>query len=131
VPWVEAFSVFLVSHLVGDFLLQTEWQARNKHGGLGPDREARRALASHILTYTLAFVPALVWLGDETGAGVALGAAALIALPHLLQDDGRLVHEYVARVKGIDSAANPGVTVMVDQSFHLVALLALALLVGD
>ena len=130
-PWVEVFSVFLVSHLVGDFLLQTEWQARNKHGGLGPDREARRALASHILTYTLAFVPALVWLGDETGAGVALGAAALIALPHLLQDDGRLVHEYVARVKGIDSAANPGVTVMVDQSFHLVALLALALLVGD
>jgi hypothetical protein len=51
-PWVEVFVVFFVSHLVGDFALQTEWQA-------------------------------------------------------------------------------PGVTMMVDQSFHLVALLLLAFLVGD
>ena len=130
-PWVEVFAVFFVSHLVGDFGLQTEWQALNKHGGLGPDREARRALASHIATYTLAYVPALLWLGGEIGAGAALGTAALIALPHLVQDDGRLVRAYVARVKGTDPDENPGVTVMVDQSFHLVALLLVAFLVGN
>ena len=28
--WVEVFAVFLVSHLTGDYLLQTDWQARHK-----------------------------------------------------------------------------------------------------
>jgi len=35
VSWVEVFAVFVVSHLVGDFLIQTEWQASHKLGGLG------------------------------------------------------------------------------------------------
>jgi Protein of unknown function (DUF3307) len=130
VPWAEVFVVFFVSHLVGDFGLQTEWQALHKHGGLGPDPEARRALLSHIATYTLAYVPALVWLADDIGAGAALGTAALIALPHLIQDDGRLVRAYVGRVKRSDPQQSPTVAVMVDQTFHMVALLLLALLVG-
>ncbi len=129
-PWAEIFIVFLVSHLVGDFLLQTEWQARCKHGGLGGDSEARRALLAHAGTYTLAFVPALIWLADEIGAGAALGTAALIALPHLVQDDGRLIRAYLERVKGTDPDEVPGVTIAVDQSFHLVALLLLAFLVA-
>jgi hypothetical protein len=130
-PWPEVFIVFFVSHLVGDFGLQTEWQALNKHGGLGGDPEARRALLSHIATYTLAYVPALIWLGGEIGAAAALGTAALIALPHLIQDDGRLVRAYVARVKGTDPVEKSAVTVMVDQSFHLVALLLLSFLVAS
>ena len=28
-PWVEVFAVFIVAHLAGDFLLQTDWQAPN------------------------------------------------------------------------------------------------------
>jgi Protein of unknown function (DUF3307) len=130
-PWVEVFAVFLVSHLVGDFAFQTEWQALNKHEGLGPDPEARRALISHIATYTVAYVPALIWLGSEIGLGATVGTAALISLPHMVQDDGRLMRVWVARVKGTDPIQNPNVTVMVDQTFHLVALLLLALLVGD
>src|SRR5947209_7410343 len=61
-PWVEVFVVFLVSHLVGDYMLQTEWQALNKRGALKGTPTQRRALLSHIATYTLAFVPCLVWL---------------------------------------------------------------------
>ena len=122
--------VFFVSHLVGDFGLQTEWQALNKHGGLGPNPEARRALLSHIATYTLAFVPALVWLAGDVGAGAALGTAALIALPHMVQDDGRLVRAYVGRVKRTNPVENATVAVMVDQTFHMVALLLVAFLVG-
>ena len=56
--WVEAFLLFAVSHLVGDFILQTDWQAHHKHGGLGRNPTSRRALISHVATYTLAFVPA-------------------------------------------------------------------------
>jgi len=89
--WVEIFAVFFVSHLVGDYLLQTDWQARHKRNGLGSDPVARRALASHVFSYTLAFVPALVWIGDEIGAAAAVGIAAVIAVPHLIQDDGRLL----------------------------------------
>ena len=60
--WVEIFGVFVVSHLVGDYLMQTDWQARHKRGGLTGDRVRARALFAHVTTYTLAFVPALAWL---------------------------------------------------------------------
>ena len=90
---------------------------------------ARRALLSHIATYTLAFVPALVWLADDLEAGV-LWVAALIAVPHLVQDDGRLLGLYMSRAKRLDPFADPAVTTAVDQAFHYLALFALALLVG-
>ncbi len=126
VLWVEAFALFGVSHLVGDFVLQTDWQALHKQGGLGPDPTARRALFAHIATYTLAFTPALIWLGTEIGAVAALGVGALVAIPHLVQDDGRLVAAYMRRVKQV---SDPGelLAMSVDQSFHFVALLAAAL----
>jgi hypothetical protein len=128
VSWVEVFAVLLVSHLAGDFVVQTEWQARNKFGGLGADSVKRRALLAHIFSYTLCFVPALVWLSaDVSGAGLA-GLAALIAIPHLVQDDGRLLSAYLARVKR--TRAEPGDLVYfgVDQSVHVLALFAVALI---
>jgi hypothetical protein len=129
-PWVEVFAAFVVSHLVGDYLLQTDWQALHKRGGLGPDPVSRRALLSHIAGYTLAFVPALTWLADDIGAW-AIGVAALIAVPHMIQDDGRLLAIYMLRVKHADPKANPSVAAAADQSFHFVALLLTALFAGS
>ncbi len=129
-PWVEVFAVFAVCHLTGDYLLQTDWQARNKRGGLSSNPVARRALLTHIATYTLAFVPALVWLAGDLHAGV-IWVAALIAGPHLVQDDGRLLRLYIARVKGHHAVEIPPIVAVVDQSFHVLALFGLALLVGD
>jgi uncharacterized protein DUF3307 len=128
-PWVEIFIVFVVCHMTGDFLLQTEWQARNKRGGLGGNPLARRALVSHIATYTLAFVPALVWLADDLGAGV-LALAALIAAPHLVQDDGRLVTAFMVSFKGVGPEDHPNLALAVDQSFHVLALFGAALVAG-
>src|SRR6059036_1527399 len=105
-PWVEVFAVFVVSHVVGDYILQTEWQALHKRGGLTGPPEARRALASHIATYTLAFVPGLIWLSSSVHAWT-VGVAALIAVPHLIQDDGRLLASYASTVKKADIRANP------------------------
>ncbi len=99
---IEIFAVLVVSHLAGDFLLQTEWQASHKRGGLGPDPTARRALFSHIGTYTLCFVPALIWLAGDIGAWAAVGIVALVAVPHLIVDDGRLLEAYMRRVKGVE-----------------------------
>ncbi len=105
-PWVEVFAVFFVSHEVGDYLFQTEWQAMHKSGGLSAPGVRRRALLSHIATYTLAFVPAFIWLWDSLHWGV-IGLAALIAIPHLIQDDGRLLTSYARMVKKADLDANP------------------------
>ena len=127
--WVEIFAAVVVSHLVGDFLLQTNWQATHKRGGLGRDRISRRALLAHVATYTLAFTPALVWIGTDIGAW-AVGIAALIALPHLVQDDGRLLAAYMRRIKGIELDEGP-VALAVDQTVHLVALFLVSLLAGS
>ena len=126
---VEVFVAFFVAHHVGDYLLQTDWQARTKAGGLGRDPEARRALFSHVTTYTLAFVPVLVWIGVETSLLATVGLAALIFLPHLVVDDGRVVGAYTRRVKGGRGSVEPSVLTSVDQSLHYVAL-ALAALVA-
>jgi Protein of unknown function (DUF3307) len=129
VPWVQVFAVFLVSHLVGDFLLQTRWQARHKHGGLR-DKRARRALAAHVATYTLAFVPAFVWLWDGLGAG-DFWLALLVAGPHFVQDDGTLLNGFMLTVKHTDPREDPGLTVAVDQAFHIATLFLTALVAAS
>ncbi len=127
--WVEVFIAFVVSHLVGDYLLQTNWQALHKRGGLArgaPD--ARRALFTHVTLYTLCFVPALVVadLGWEL-----VWVIPAIFIPHLIQDDGRLLQAYMKKVKRLDPKENLAVSIAVDQTFHLLALLALALIIGS
>jgi hypothetical protein len=129
-PWVEVFAVFVVSHVVGDYMLQTEWQALNKRGGLTGSPTMRRALISHIATYTLAFVPALIWLANSLNAGV-FGVAALIAIPHLIQDDGKLLTSYARTFKKADIRANPSLGASLDQSFHVLALFLTALVAGS
>jgi hypothetical protein len=129
-PWDEIFLVFVISHLVGDYMLQTDWQAMHKRGALTGSPEQRRALASHVATYTLAFVPALIWLSPSLGAGV-FGIAALIYVPHFIQDDGQLLAAYARTVKKADIKANPSLGAALDQSFHLLTLFLIALLASS
>ena len=127
--WVSVLAAFLVAHMVGDYLLQTDWQARNKRGGLSGGGVARRALISHVTTYTLAFVPAFVWIAGELDPGRAILAALLVFIPHLVIDDGRVVRVYLARVKHVEGF-DVGVASSVDQSFHVLSLWLVALLVA-
>jgi hypothetical protein len=129
VSWVSVFAGFLVAHMVGDYLLQTDWQARNKRGGLSGPGTARRALFAHVSTYTLAFLPAFIWIGSELDAAWAVLAAALVFLPHLVIDDGRIVRLYLSRVKRADGF-DVGLAASVDQSFHVLSLWLVAMLVG-
>lgn len=127
--WVEIFAVLIVSHGLGDYMLQTDWQATHKRGGLGRDRDARNALVSHVTTYTLSYAPAVAWLAGDLGVlGVVLLAAGIF-VPHLVQDDGRLLTAYVRRVKGDGAASSPAVYTSVDQSLHVIVLFATALVV--
>jgi hypothetical protein len=123
--WSSVLLVLLVSHAVGDVLLQTDWQAINKTGSLR-DPRSRPALLSHVAVYTLAFIPALVWIGTQSSALRAVEVGALIALTHLAIDDGRLVALWLRNVKrALDPA--PGLTIAVDQCFHLLCLFGASL----
>jgi hypothetical protein len=128
--WTEVFLVLIVSHLVGDFLLQTDWQAKYKYGGLSADPVRRRALGTHLVTYLLAFLPALIWIAAEGGLARAVLAAIIVGVPHWIQDDGRLLDLYMAAVKGT-ADSSPGLRVAVDQSFHVVALFLTALIIAS
>jgi hypothetical protein len=126
--WPALFGVLLLSHLVGDFLLQTGWQANRKRHGLGADREARRALVWHGLIYTLAFVPAVVWVAIESGIATGLGLGALVLLPHVIIDDGTLVASWVRHVKHVEGTPSVVVRLGVDQTLHVLTLAGVALL---
>jgi hypothetical protein len=125
--WVEIAVVFFVCHEVGDYLLQTEWQAIHKPRGLGRDRTARRALLSHVAGYTAAFIPAFIWLWGKLGAWTVV-IAVLIAVPHLIQDDRRLLYAYIRSIKHTEPDKDVAITRLVDQGFHFVALFLTALL---
>ena len=125
--WEEVFAVFLVCHVVGDFLLQTDWQATHKRGGLSSNRTARRALLSHVTVYTLMFVPALAWVASNSSAA-AFALLPVVFIPHLLQDDTRLLVAWNRVVKKGSLSPGDPVFMAIDQSFHLVALFGTALL---
>ena len=61
--------------------------------------------------------------------GWAVLAGALVALPHLVVDDGRVVRLYLREVKGAEGF-DRGLAASVDQAFHIVSLCVVALLVG-
>ncbi len=125
--WEEVFLVFLVCHVAGDFLLQTDWQAVNKRGGLSRNPEARRALLSHVFVYTLVFVPAIVWIASEESA-LAIALLAVISIPHLVQDDARVLISWNRIVKRSFVPPGDPVYMAIDQSFHFVFLFGTALL---
>ena len=53
----------------------------------------------------------------------------LIYVPHLIIDDGRIVRFYLANVKRADGF-DLGLAASVDQSFHVLSLFLVALLLG-
>lgn len=125
--WEEVFAVFVVCHLAGDFVLQTDWQATHKRGGLTGDRDARRALYSHVFTYTLVFLPAVIWIAAQKSA-LALALLAVIFVPHLVQDDARLLMAWNRTVKSTTLPPGDPVYMAIDQAFHVLALFGTALL---
>jgi hypothetical protein len=122
--WPAVFAAFLACHVTGDLLLQTEWQALTKVRGFG-DRLGRRALIAHTVTYTLAFLPALAWVAAERGLARAVAVAVLVAVPHVVVDDGHFVKGWMSQVKHVPDPT-PALSLMVDQSFHVVCLLGAA-----
>lgn len=130
-PWIEVLAVFLVCHVAGDFMLQTEWQATRKRHGAAPVGEQLRALTWHVATYMACFVPAFAWLFGELDAVTLALVAAGIAVTHWLQDDGRALRAYIRRVKKADPKPGESLYTLIDQSLHVIVLFGFALAAGQ
>jgi hypothetical protein len=130
--WTSRFSDLLAAHALADFVLQTEYQARYKAGGIGGDARSRRALGSHVCVYTLTCAGVLAGVARSHGPAAALLTAGAIAIPHAVVDDKRLMARWMRRVKKVSAEPAPAnLALMVDQSVHLLSLWAVARALGD
>ena len=118
---MSLFDRLLVAHLVGDWLLQTEWQALNKGKNY-------RALFSHIAIYTLIILVVLVVDFGFQNIDVYL-VVAMLGLSHAFLDRGRPVIRFMKTFRIIvEREPERWLTMAVDQVLH-VFFLALAALI--
>lgn len=109
---MDLFAWLLVGHLVGDFLLQTGWMAREKD-------QKWAALAVHSAVYALA-----VYGFSFMAGGLHWGALAILAASHAFLDQRGFVEAWVRLVNGAERLS--WLKVMVDQAFHVLVLAAAA-----
>jgi hypothetical protein len=81
-----------------------------------------------VSVYTLVFVPAIIWVATETTAA-AIALLPVIFIPHLIQDDARVLIAWNRIVKRSSPVPGDPLFMAIDQSFHFVALFGTALLV--
>ena len=127
-PWPSVYLALLLSHLAGDFLLQTEWQAMNKRRARAatPSSAGRSPARPHLHRR----VHPRADLARRRGRRARRGRCALaITLPHVFIDDGRFLRAWLSRVKHND-APETWLVAAVDQTFHLVCLLPVAVVVA-
>ncbi len=105
---MDLFAWLLVGHLVGDFLLQTGWMAREKDKGV-------MALAVHSTVYALA-----AYSFSFMAGGLHWPALAVLLASHAFLDRRGFVEAWVRLVNGAERL--PWLKIVVDQVFHILVL---------
>jgi hypothetical protein len=109
------FSELLLGHLLGDWLLQSDWMALGKRRGLftWPG-------VTHFTLYTVSILGTLWFFGSGPGSLLMWGVVGLIIfLTHWLVDSTNLVQGWMRLAGQRDQAL---VRLMVDQTLHLFVL---------
>ena len=108
------FEYLFMAHLLGDWLLQTEWQATNKHDNL-------LALLSHIVVYHAIILLVLLWQAGPARP-LLFGVVLFLAVTHALMD--RFTVRPLMKFMRITEKREPErwLTVAVDQAFHLLLI---------
>jgi hypothetical protein len=109
----DMFSWLLAGHLAGDFLFQTRWMAERKTTCLS-------ALAAHSAVYALA-----VWIASLPAMGLSPLCVFLVFASHAALDRRGLVLWWRTHITKSDSE---WLTIMTDQSLHVVVLALACLL---
>lgn len=105
------FSYLLVGHLVGDYLLQTNWMAVNK-------RTNWLALIVHSAVYTICITLAL-FIGSRD---FPIAAILLVFVSHIFLDRHRFVAWWAKSIMSVDEKKAGWLLIMVDQTFHILLL---------
>ncbi|MCL6639066.1 MAG: DUF3307 domain-containing protein [Firmicutes bacterium] len=111
---MNLFTWLFIGHLVGDFLLQTNWMAARKSTNCF-------ALFVHVAVYTLSVVAFALPAG-----GISFKAAAVIFLTHFILDKRNLVHYWVRAVNGAEGVE--WLKIVSDQCWHLLVLALVTLI---
>lgn len=106
------FDLLLLAHLIGDYLLQTEWMAKYK-------AERWRPLLAHCFVYTL--VVAVVAYLFIPG-GLSWWAIGLIFVSHVILDRRGFIRFWHRRIMGVTNDQGKWLMIMADQIFHLIIL---------
>jgi Protein of unknown function (DUF3307) len=111
-------SWLLIGHLVGDWLLQNDWMARGKKQGL-----ITAAGMTHFVIYTVVLMTTVVIALSNLSPVSLIVTALVIFVSHWLIDATNVVDVWMQLLRQTDI---PMVRIMVDQSFHLIVLAAVA-----
>lgn len=121
----DVFLILLVSHLLGDWVLQSDWQATNK-----PQRWA--ALTAHVASYHLAMGLLLLILivRDDWPAWKGLVILTVSGGTHAFLDRRWPVRALLRATASPGFATVEWGVIAVDQAVHLCILALLAVLLG-
>lgn len=107
---MSQFDYLLIGHLVGDFLLQTSWMAKNKASTWIP-------LLAHVLVYTL-----VVSLFGILAGGLSFTGISVILLGHILLDRKTFVSFWVQHIQRANGPEQSWLMIVADQIFHIILL---------
>ncbi len=116
------FEYLLLAHVLGDWVLQTEWQAVHK-------RDNWRALITHVVVYHAIVLAVLLWQAGPGRPGL-YAVVAFLAVSHATLDRWTVIP--LMRLLRIAVTREPErwLVVAVDQSLHLLLLGAAVWLLG-
>jgi hypothetical protein len=108
-------SFAIVGHLIGDFILQNDWQAQGK-------KKSSWICAFHCLLWTLSVILVAGWWRHWW-------VWPVLFITHFIQDRGPLVRKWM-HLAGQDSFAGPPLgpwsIIVVDNVLHIVVLACVA-----
>ena len=120
-PKFTLFEIFIIVHLIMDFVFQRKWEATRK------DKEIM-ALAFHCFIYTIGFIP-IFWFLE-----ISFYWLILLFVSHFVIDNQKFVRWLLEEFKGFkQTETNQSLWTMLligmDQIFHLIILLIITALV--
>jgi hypothetical protein len=111
---VQIFIYLLISHLIGDWIIQTYWMANEKSRHFAP-------LLAHVASYHIFTFGALYLAGVDFTK--AFWATLFLAVTHAFLDNRRFEFWWLHRIKKVAEKDVPVWLLLgVDQSFHLILL---------
>ena len=109
------FESLLLAHIVGDWLLQTEWQANNKI-------HKWQALLSHVIVYHLVILAVLIaWFGFRNTTVYI--TVAVLAVTHAVLDLRRPVEWIMKMLRhSVTNQSERWLVIVIDQSIHIILI---------